>query len=54
MAGDSHNAWAHEISDEFGNPQGVEFDCPAVTCIGAFEDIYCRFEEMVRRVCDGP
>ncbi|KAI3430585.1 hypothetical protein D9Q98_005178 [Chlorella vulgaris] len=46
MAGDSHNAWAHEISDEFGNPQGVEFDCPAVTCIGAFEDIYCRFEEM--------
>jgi hypothetical protein len=29
---------------------GVEFDGPAVTAIGAFEDLYPRFEEKVGRL----
>uniref|UniRef100_A0A1D2A9Z6 Phospholipase D n=2 Tax=Auxenochlorella protothecoides TaxID=3075 RepID=A0A1D2A9Z6_AUXPR len=44
IAGDSHNAWAHNLVDEEGQRLGVEFDGPAVTCIGAFEDIYSRFK----------
>lgn len=43
LAGDSHNAWAHRLIDGEGRRLGVEFDGPAVTCIGAFEDIYSRF-----------
>ncbi|EFN53116.1 hypothetical protein CHLNCDRAFT_137467 [Chlorella variabilis] len=45
LAGDSHNAWCSEIRDDDGKRLGVEFDAPAVTSIGAFEDIYSRFEE---------
>jgi hypothetical protein len=30
---------------------GVEFDGPAVTSKGAFEDIYCRFVSKVSRLC---
>lgn len=47
IAGDSHNAWAHNLVDEEGRRLGVEFDGPAVTCIGAFEDIYSRFKAKV-------
>ncbi|KAL4426377.1 hypothetical protein ABPG77_004671 [Micractinium sp. CCAP 211/92] len=47
LAGDSHNAWCHEIMDSTGSRLGVEFDAPAVTSIGAFEDIYSRFVEKV-------
>eukprot|EP00887_Chlorella_sp_A99_P005400 scaffold1.g5400.t1 len=45
LAGDSHNAWAHELLDRDGHRLGVEFDGPAVTSVGAFEDIYSRFVE---------
>ena len=50
LAGDSHNAWAHNLVDEEGKRLGVEFDGPAVTCIGAFEDIYSRFYEKAGRL----
>lgn len=48
LAGDSHNAWCHEIVDSGGSRLGVEFDAPAITSIGAFEDIYSRFVEKAR------
>ena len=50
IAGDSHNAWAHEIMDEAGRRIGVEFDSPAVTSIGAFEDVHARFEAKLGRL----
>ncbi|KAI3433607.1 hypothetical protein D9Q98_003416 [Chlorella vulgaris] len=50
MAGDSHNAWAHEISDVNGKRVAVEFDAPAVTSIGFLEDIYSRFREKFGRL----
>ncbi|KAL4430904.1 hypothetical protein ABPG75_006160 [Micractinium tetrahymenae] len=50
LAGDSHNAWCHEIIDDSGHRLGVEFDSPGVTSIGAFEDIYSRFVDKVGRL----
>lgn len=44
LSGDSHNCWVQELRDDRANPVGVEFASPAVTSIGAFEDIYSRFE----------
>lgn len=50
LAGDSHNAWAHEVFKDNGRRVAVEFDGPAVTSIGAFEDIHAQFEAKVGRV----
>lgn len=50
LAGDSHNAWAHEVMRADGSRVGVEFDGPGVTSIGAFEDIRARFVAAARRV----
>ena len=50
LAGDSHNAWAHEVFKDNGKRVAVEFDGPAVTSIGAFEDIHAQFEAKVGRV----
>lgn len=50
LAGDSHNAWAHEVMRPDGSRVGVEFDGPAVTSIGAFEDIRSRFVAAARSV----
>lgn len=44
LSGDSHNCWVQELRDDRSNHIGVEFASPAVTSIGAFEDIYSRFE----------
>lgn len=44
LCGDSHNAWSQELMDMNGVRKGVEFNGPAVTSIGAFEDIYSRFK----------
>lgn len=44
LAGDSHNAWAHEVLDDRGNRVAVEFDGPAVTSIGPFEDVHGQFQ----------
>ncbi|KAI7841597.1 hypothetical protein COHA_004767 [Chlorella ohadii] len=48
LAGDSHNAWAHELLDKRGRRVGVEFDAQAVTCPGFAEDIYSRFQSQAR------
>ncbi|PRW58605.1 alkaline phosphatase isoform A [Chlorella sorokiniana] len=50
LAGDSHNAWAHELLDARGRRVGVEFDAPAVTSPGFAEDIYSRFQRQVGRL----
>ncbi|GAB4817815.1 hypothetical protein N2152v2_004861 [Parachlorella kessleri] len=50
LAGDSHNAWAHELRNQKGQRVGVEFDGPAITSKGAWEDIYCRFQSKVGRL----
>lgn len=56
LAGDSHNAWANEIPNANGQKVAAEFDAPAVTAIGAFEDIYGRFQKKLRflsKCCGG-
>ena len=50
LAGDSHNAWAHEIITDHGNRVAVEFDSPAVTSIGFVEEIYAGFERKLGRL----
>ena len=39
LAGDTHNAWASDLTDLQGNPVGVEFATPSVTSPG-FEAIF--------------
>ncbi len=51
LAGDSHNAWASEIFRADGSRAAVEFAGPAVTAIGAFEDIWSRFKVGLDSVC---
>jgi alkaline phosphatase D len=49
LAGDSHNAWAHEVKNG-AKSAAVEFDGPAVTSIGFWEDIYSRIEQKLGRI----
>lgn len=50
LAGDSHNAWVHEVLARDGKRVAVEFDGPAVTSIGFAEDIYSKFEKTIGRL----